>query len=270
MTAPTVDANGRALCFVADIYHLNPVDFGKLKAARYNGIACEAIIHKASQGTGVADPAYAQRRPGALAAGFLWGAYAFNTGEPVKAQVAEYLKVAAPDAQTALFLDFEDNSKSEMTLPQAVEFLDRVEQAVARHCRLYSGNRLKTLIVHATDAQRDFLAADRTRLWGCEYDPVFKDTDDAGKPLPWPAPFLWQDTGDGIGPQPHTLDGLQAGADLSIFKGTRDQLAAAWAGLPLQPAAAAPAPAAVAAPPAAPQSESIGERAVEAVESLFK
>jgi hypothetical protein len=124
-----------------------------------------------------------------------------------------------------------------MTLAQAVEFLDRVEQAIGRHCRMYSGNRLKTLIVKATPAEIAFLGADPTRLWGCEYGPQFKDVDDAGKPLPWPAPFLWQDTGDGLGPQPHTLAGLQQGADLSIYEGARDQLAAAWAGGPLRAAA---------------------------------
>lgn len=234
------------LCFVADVAHFNAVDFGKLAAASWNGIKCPGFIHKAHQGAHAPpDPEYAKRRPLALAHGFLWGAYAFNTGEDVADQVAAFLKAAAPDAATFMALDFEDNRASEMTLAQAVEFLDRTEQAIARHCRMYSGNRLKELIVRATTAERDFLAADPTRLWGCEYGTAFKDVDAAGHELPWPAPFLWQDTGDGIGPQPHTLDGLQRGADLSIFKGTRDELAAAWAGTPLKAisAAAAPAPA---------------------------
>ncbi len=233
------------LCFVTDLYHGNPVDFHKLANASYNGIKCVGIIHKASEGADVADPMYASRRPVALNAGFLWGAYAFNTGQPVADQVAEFLKIAAPDNATALFLDFEDNTQSEMSLAQAVEFLDRVEQAIGRHCRLYSGNRLKELIVRATDAERTFLAADPTRLWGCEYGPQFKDTDTAGHPLPWAAPFLWQDTGDGLGPQPHTLNGLHAGADLSVFKGTRIDLEQVWAGSgpkPLVPAQQQTAP----------------------------
>lgn len=228
------------LCFVADMYHGNPVDFGKLAAASWNGIKCVGAIHKASQGARDADPAYASRRGLALRAGLLWGAYGFNTGELVAAQVAEFLKVAAPDATMLLALDFEDNSQSNMSLAQACEWLDRVEQSQGRYCRMYSGNRLKELIVHATTAQRDFLAACADRLWGCQYAAAFKDVDAAGKPLPWAAPFLWQDTGDGIGPQPHTLDGLQAGVDLSIFKGTRAALTAAWPGAKI-PARAATA-----------------------------
>ncbi len=216
------------LCFIADLYHGNPVDFAKLRAANWNGIKCEGVILKASQGARIADPKYAERIPLARDQGFLTGAYAYNTGEAVADQVVEFLNVAQPDAATALFLDFEDNTASEMTLAQALEFLDRVDQKVGRCCGIYSGNRMKQQVVAATAAQRDFLAAHA--LWGCEYGPVFKDVDIKGKPLPWTAPFLWQDTGDGIGHQPHTLDGLQAGADLSIFKGTRAELEKAWPG----------------------------------------
>jgi len=214
------------LCYVADMYHGNPVDFGKLAAATYNGVACIGVIHKATQGAGYPDPDYAKRRPLAIAAGLEWSGYSFNTGDPVVSQVAEFLKVAQPDAATGLWLDFEDNSASEMSLAMALEFMDRVDQATGRTCGIYSGDRMKTLIVPATQAQRDFLAAHG--FWGAEYGTDFRDTDDAGKPLPWDEPMLWQDTGDGIGPQPHTLDGLQAGADLSVFKGSAAQLRAAW------------------------------------------
>jgi lysozyme len=231
-------------CFVADMAHFNPVDFRKLAAASWNGNRCVGIIHKAHQGGAhaPADGQYAKRRPAALAAGLLWAAYAFNTGEKVADQVAAFFAAAQPDDATGMYLDFEDNRQSEMTIAQAAEFLDRVEQRLGRHCRMYSGNRLKEQIVHASAAERDFLAADPLRLWACEYGVEFRNVDAAGHRLPWPAPFLWQFTGDGIGPQPHTLDGLEHGADLSIFNGTRDELAAAWAGTPLHPAAAAPAP----------------------------
>jgi lysozyme len=227
------------LCFVADMNHGNPVNFARLAAASFGDIKCVGIIHKASQGRGYTDPKYAQRRPDAIAAGFLWGAYAFNTGDDVKAQVTEFLEHACPEAETGLYLDFEDNSASEMTLGQAVEFLDRVEQIMGRYCRMYSGNRLKEQIVHATPAQVAYLAAYQDRLWGCEYGPLFKDVDAKGHRLPWPKPFLWQDTGDGLGPQPHTLDGIENGADLSIFEGTRAELAAIWAGAALPPAVVA-------------------------------
>jgi GH25 family lysozyme M1 (1,4-beta-N-acetylmuramidase) len=213
-------------CFVHDCYHLNPVDFGRLKAANYNGVSCAAVILKCSQGATYADPAYAQRVGLARNAGLLVAPYAFNSGEPVAAQVNEFLTHAHLDDQMGGWLDFEDNRASEMSLDQALEFMDRFDQATGRSCGMYAGNRIKETIVHATDAQRDFLAAHA--FWGCQYGPQFVMKDANGHPLPWDVPFLWQFTGDGNGPQPHTLDGLQNNADLSIFRGSAEQLAAAW------------------------------------------
>jgi hypothetical protein len=50
-----------------------------------------------------------------------------------------------------------------------------------------------------------------------------------GHALPWAQPTLWQFTGDGIGPAPHTLPGIVTkGIDINSFDGTRDDLVAAW------------------------------------------
>ena len=49
---------------------------------------------------------------------------------------------------------------------------------------------------------------------------------------PWTKNYLIQYTGDGVGPQPHTVQGLQNGADLNAFNGTREDLLAAWPGAP--------------------------------------
>ena len=113
-----------------------------------------------------------------------------------------------------------------MTLPMALEFMAGVDQATGRSCGIYAGNRIKETIIHATPAQRDFLAAHA--FWGCEYGATFVMKDVNGQPLPWDVPFLWQFTGDGNGPLPHTLDGLEQGCDLSIFRASPDQLRAAW------------------------------------------
>lgn len=221
-----VIADPSKVCFVADMYHGNPVDFGKLKAALWNGVSCAAVILKCTQGSTYADPLYAQRLQQALKVGFLVAPYAFNTGEDVASQVNEFLTHAHIVDGMGGWLDLEDNRASEMTLPNAIEFMDRYDQATGRTCGLYSGNRIKETIVTATDAQRDFLAAHA--FWGCEYGPSFKMTDANGHPLPWDMPFLWQFTGDGVGLQPHTLDGLEQGADLSLFPGSADELRAAW------------------------------------------
>ena len=81
---------------VVDISHHNLVL--DLEAAAAAGIC--AVIHKASQGCGYCDPNYASRRALARAAGLLWGAYHFNDGRDVEAQVDWFLRCAAPDHAT--------------------------------------------------------------------------------------------------------------------------------------------------------------------------
>src|SRR5262249_37818522 len=101
---------------------------------------------------------------------------------------------------------------------------------------LYSGDRIKSTIVSATGQQRDFLA--KHGLWGCEYGPRWKNVDANGRTLPWPTAPIWQYTGDGTpGPAslPTTRSGLENGADLSIFQGTRQDLAKIWNGDPVGP-----------------------------------
>ena len=218
--------------YVADIGSQNKVDFSKLAAT-----GCVGVIHRATRSNQQTDPLYLSRRPLALAAGLKWGAYAFNTGEAVSVQVGRFLDFVRPEADTSCWLDLERNPSGtgQMTLAMAIEFLDRGDQAISRRFGLYSGNVIKSLVPQATAAQRDFLAAHP--LWGCEYGPRWRNVDANGHALPWTAPFLWQFTGDDVGPvQPHTLNGLDDGADLNVYDGTPDQLRAAWP-LPAIPAA---------------------------------
>ncbi len=218
---------------VADMGSQNPVDFSKLAHA-----GCVGVIHRATRSNQQNDPQYRSRRDLARGVGLKWGAYAFNTGEAPDVQVSRFLAITRLAVDESAWLDLERNpGGAQMTLPMTTEFLDRVDQAIGRRCGLYSGDVIKTLVTRATDTQRDFLALHP--LWGCEYGPRWKNVDANGHPLPWAKPFLWQYTGDGIGPEPRTLDGLEPGADLSSFDGTPDELRAAW---PL-PALPAPAPA---------------------------
>lgn len=207
---------------VADIYHGDAVhDFA---AAHAWGL--RAVIHKATQGAWVADPLYTGRRKAALAAGLLWGAYHFNTGQPIAAQCKQFLSHAEPDAATLVALDFEDNSASNMSLAQALQFLETIDAAVGRPCALYTGNRLKETITHASADQRKVLGA--RKLWLCEYGPVPRMTDANGTPLPWGAPYLWQYTDGSVGPTPHGVPGLQPHLDLNHYAGTDEELAATW------------------------------------------
>lgn len=215
---------------VADMSHGNSVNLTKLKAA-----GCWGIIHKAVQGVGFTDDQYTRRRASAEAMDFLWGAYAFATGDNVKAHVDHFFAVAQPGPNTLMCLDFEDNPHSQMSGEQAKEFLDRVDQKLGRACWIYGGNRISEQIKD----NDPFWALHP--LWLCQYKTAasLRTADLAALdghieiPHPWKRYTLLQYTGDGTGPLPHTLAGLEDGADLNAFHGIYDDLAAVWPGSPL-------------------------------------
>lgn len=209
---------------VVDMYHGDVVDdFKKVFAAGTKG-----IIHKATQGAGMTDVAYAERRKQATDAGLLWGAYHFNTGEPVATQVQHFFAAAAPDDQTMMGLDFEDNRATQMNLDQACEFLDRSDQKLGRSTGLYSGNRIKEAIPKASSAQRDLLG--KRRFWMPQYGPRAVLVDVNGHPLPWTHYWIWQFTGDGLGLTPHSVDGIRThGIDINQYNGDPAALAGDWA-----------------------------------------
>lgn len=218
---------------VVDIYHgdvLNSDVHGGDLAVDFQALGRSGIwgiIHKATQGIGVADRAYAPRVKAARAAGLLTGAYHFNTGDDVQDQVDHFFDVAQPDDQTLMALDFEDNRASQMSLDEAVEFLQLADEKLGRPLWLYSGNRIKSLIVNESTEIRQLFA--KRHFWLCEYGPTVKMVDDNHHQLPWISPTLWQFTGDGIGPQPHVLPGIVTkGIDINSYAGTIDQLKHDW------------------------------------------
>ena len=196
---------------VIDIYHGNTVnDFAALKAAGIQG-----VIHKCTQGAGYADPAYALRRKLATDAGLLWGAYTFNTGAPVVAQISEFISHAEPDSNTLMCLDFEDNPSSQMSLAQCRQFLQACDAQLGRKVVLYSGNRIKDLL----GSQVDIMIGGH-RLWLAQYGP------NAVVQASWRSEgqWLWQYSETG------KLPGTDGAIDLNFFAGTPDELAAQWSG----------------------------------------
>ena len=192
---------------VIDISHHNTVkDFAALKAAGILG-----IIHKCSQGVGYADPMYATRRKAAADAGLLFGAYAFNTGQDVTAQLAEFFSHAEPDANTLMALDFEDNPDSPMTLNEARQFLGDGGAKLGRPLKFYSGNRAKDLLGNNNDI---FLGSNP--LWLPQYGPK------AVVQRSWVKPWLWQYSERG------QLPGTDGNIDLNFYDGSTDQLAKEW------------------------------------------
>lgn len=114
--------------------------FKKIRATDVVG-----VIHKATQGTGFVDDKYAARKPAALAAGLLWGAYHFGTGDDVDAQVSHFINTVQPDGSFVLVLDFEKNTTppmNSMSLDQAKEFLTAVEQQTGEKPVLYTSSFL--------------------------------------------------------------------------------------------------------------------------------
>lgn len=203
---------------VIDISHHNDVVNFQLSA----DAGIWGIIHKATQGIAYRDPRYVTRRAGALKAGLLWGAYHFNTGDKVADQVANFMNYAKPDAKTLMVLDYEDNRLSNMNMAQAVEFLHLMEDALGRPAAIYSGNRLKENLASVPKADQDYIRSHR--LWLCQYGAR------AVLPKGFTAWWLWQYTGDKIGPKPHSVPGIAGdGIDLNTFDGTKKQLTDTWA-----------------------------------------
>ena len=199
---------------VVDIYHADQVY--DLKATAAAGI--RAVIHKSSQGVNVQDSSYDERRKLVRSLGLLWGAYHFATDEDVGAQVENFLTTSQPDDNTLLVLDFEPNRNNTMALDQARAFMQLILDKTGRRPAIYSGNLIKEELGKAIDP---FFA--QHRLWISQYGPTAK------LPPTWKKYWLWQYTGDGIGPLPHTVPGIRGKLDLNIYDGTPEQLAAEWA-----------------------------------------
>jgi lysozyme len=122
---------------VIDISHNVTVD--NFVAVRRSNIL--AVLHKATEGDWV-DPSYAYRRSQAEAAGLLWGAYHFGTGQYSGAdQAMGFLSAAQPGPTTLMALDLEPNEakpRNTMTLAQAEAFVVTVERATGRLPVIYT------------------------------------------------------------------------------------------------------------------------------------
>jgi len=127
---------------VIDIYHGNSVNsWSAIKAAGILG-----VIHKATEGTANVDSKYADRKIQALNTGLLWGAYHFAHAGNVQAQVDHFLSVAGIDDQTLYALDWEDTPAGTMSLGEAHQFLQLVDQKVgANRCVVYSENSINLI-----------------------------------------------------------------------------------------------------------------------------
>jgi lysozyme len=186
---------------IVDLSHFNAEpDFAAAKDA---GVV--AVIHKATQGIAFVDPMYATRSAAARAAGLLWGAYHFATGDDPVAQADFFLeKVSA----AVLVLDFELNPEgASMTVAQAQIFVERIHAMTGRWPGIYGSDYLR-------ESAGSFAGC---WLWIADYSVK------VSIPEGWNTWTLWQFTSTatiaGIGP-----------CDESRFNGTAAGLREFWNG----------------------------------------
>lgn len=201
---------------IVDISHYDnvaPGGFVQLRAAGYLG-----VINKASQGSGMTDKTYRLRLGPARDAGLLYGAYHYLTHEDVGDQVKHFLDVVGMPEGRLLALDHEDRR---VDLGTARAFCERIHEATGRWPVLYSGFLIKEQI---SKTKKDPFWSG-IRLWLSHYskNPTWPPT--------WEAPWIWQFTGDGQGPSPHTVPGItiDGGMDINSWAGTDEELKAQWA-----------------------------------------
>lgn len=193
-------------------------DWAQVRQEGIRGVIC-----KATEGTWYKDPTYAVKRVGARAAGLLWGAYHFLRPGDMSAQVKFFLDTAAPELNTLLALDYED---PRVALTQVKDWLRACEKQSRRSPLLYSGHVLKEKLAGTPDP-----GLGKYRLWLAQYGPR------PVCPPGWREPWLWQFTGDGAGPGPHSIKGIaEDNIDVDSYAGMISQLEAEWAGRASPPA----------------------------------
>lgn len=201
---------------VIDISHFNGwPDWTTIKTAGILG-----VIHKATQGTTSVDSTFVAASSAAPAAGLLWGAYHFGTGDAEGSAQAEFfLDTVKPGPQTLCVIDFEPNpSGTTMSLDHLFGWIETVQKATGRAPMVYGGKSL--LFTSIGNATHPTLAA--CPLWVAEYNSL---AEPAGIPAQvWASWSLWQYTESG------TVDGVTGAVDRSRFNGTSEELATMWGG----------------------------------------
>lgn len=199
---------------VIDLYHGDTViSWAQIRAAGVLG-----VIHKATQGLRTIDHTYYLREHPARDAGLMWGAYHFATDDDGVAQAKYFLDAVKPDDRTLLALDFEPNGAQTMTAGGAEHFVQYIHAETGRWPVLYTGQAfINESLTHISQALRN------CPLWIARYSaekPQFPST--------WNDWTLWQYTGDGQGPPPHTVPGIVGNVDREYFNGDENALRRRW------------------------------------------
>ncbi len=198
----------QGLDVVIDLSHFNQVtSFPEIKQSGIVG-----VIHKATEGTGWSDPTYAGRKPQALDAGLLWGAYHFGVNEDGAAQAQYFLSIVNPGPQDLLALDFEQNPSSQMTIAQAEQFVTEIFNQTGRYPGFYSDSLAGSLLGGSQDS-----ILTNCWFWRAEYG-------DAAPSVPptWSTWTMWQYTESG------SVPGIIGACDRDTFNGSIAGLSSLW------------------------------------------
>jgi lysozyme len=199
---------------IIDISHHNGtrLRFDKAKAAGIVG-----VIQKSTQGEAYVDPTFKSNRKALLLADLLFGAYHFGTGANGVSQAQHFLNIVQPDENTVVVLDFEDNpTGTSMTLEEARAFVTHIHDKLGRWPGFYSGHTIKRALGTSVDP-----VLKNCWFWLAQYGPT------AVVPPCWSKWTMWQYTDGGVGPAPHSVDGIGP-CDRDYYVGTDAQLRTWW------------------------------------------
>lgn len=199
-----------------DLSHHNVIS-ESLVPAKQSGII--GVIHKMTESDNYTDSTVDNRYFLAKQAGLLWGLYHFVRPGSMQEQVDYFLRKAREynviDDATLLCLDWEDDGVS---LDQAVEFMEEIEEETGRSPVLYSGHVLKEALGGEPDNRLS-----RYRLWLAQYG------SDYDLPPGWSSLWGWQYTESGECP------GINPPVDLNAYDGSKSELYNDWSGGEVEP-----------------------------------
>lgn len=194
-----------------DLSHHNTIP-ESLVPARQSGIL--GVVHKATEGASYVDEKLSSRAYLAREAGMLWGVYHFIRPGDIEQQVDHFLNatISVCDDDTMYALDWEDN---EVSLEDAIAFMQRLERMTEHSPVLYSGHVVK----EAMDGPDPRINC--YRLWLAQY------SSSPTLPPGWDGYWAWQYTDQG------SVPGINPPTDLNAYSGA--DLASDWSGFDQQP-----------------------------------
>lgn len=206
---------------IIDLYGLNK-SISLTEAWHLN---VRAVIHQTSLGLIREDGHYQDRKDHATRLGFLWGAYHVVSDENVDAQLDRFLKhEPGTDASVLMAVDWEETSRGMMGIPKLHQFVEAFRERLGFYPVLYGGHHIR----EAAEFRHGDPVIGKCPLW---YIRVGRSVTEATLDFPratWRDYTLWQFATEKDTPvRPYPTDVL-SGADFSRFRGTEDELRAAW------------------------------------------